>query len=186
MTPSSSLVRKLQREQQHWNECVQNSLSTNRPSFAAANQVVTDECDQWTRRVTSCSAWQVRSGQFSQFNSCAVKKPSQSNLSLYGAEGIMFSGCPSACACVRVRAEAFSDRLSGSTSSCLPRWVLPVPRNAGAGVGAKLVGPQIVARPPNLAVLLTHCGQLILRKISKSDATRCQILRLKCTKFDIR
>jgi len=25
---------------------------------------------------------------------------------------------------------------------------------------------------------------LILRKISKCDATRCQILRLKCTKFD--
>jgi len=42
------------------------------------------------------------------------------------------------------------------------------------------------ARPPNLAVLLTHCGQLILRKISKFDATRCQILRLKCTKFDFR
>jgi len=35
-----------------------------------------------------------------------------------------------------------------------------------------------VARPPNLAVLLTHYGQLILRKISKLDATRCQILRL--------
>jgi len=29
-------------------------------------------------------------------------------------------------------------------------------------------------------------SQLILRKISKSDATRCQILRLKCTKFDFR
>ena len=29
-----------------------------------------------------------------------------------------------------------------------------------------------------------HCGQLILRKVSKSDATSCQILRLKCTKFD--
>jgi len=29
-------------------------------------------------------------------------------------------------------------------------------------------------------------GQLILRKISKFDATRCQILRLKCTKFDFR
>jgi len=42
----------------------------------------------------------------------------------------------------------------------------------------------IVARPPKLAVLLTHCGQLVLRKISKFDATRCQILRLKCTKFD--
>jgi len=27
-------------------------------------------------------------------------------------------------------------------------------------------------------------GQLILRKISKIGATRCQILRLKCTKFD--
>jgi len=30
------------------------------------------------------------------------------------------------------------------------------------------------------------CGQLILRKISTSDATRCQILRLKCTEFDFR
>jgi len=29
-----------------------------------------------------------------------------------------------------------------------------------------------------------HCGQLILRKISKFDATRCQILSLKYTKFD--
>jgi len=32
----------------------------------------------------------------------------------------------------------------------------------------------------------THCGQLSLRKISKIGATRCQILRLKCTKFDFR
>ena len=31
-----------------------------------------------------------------------------------------------------------------------------------------------------------HCGQLILRKISKIGATRCHILRLKCTKFDLR
>jgi len=29
-----------------------------------------------------------------------------------------------------------------------------------------------------------HCGQLILRKISKFDATRCQFLRLKCIKFN--
>ena len=29
-----------------------------------------------------------------------------------------------------------------------------------------------------------HCGQLILRKIGKIGATRCQILRLKCTEFD--
>jgi len=31
-----------------------------------------------------------------------------------------------------------------------------------------------------------HCGQLILRKISKIGATRCQILRIKYTKFDFR
>ena len=29
-----------------------------------------------------------------------------------------------------------------------------------------------------------YCGKLILRKISTVCATRCQILRLKCTKFD--
>ena len=27
-------------------------------------------------------------------------------------------------------------------------------------------------------------GQLVLRKIIEIDATRCEILRLKCTKFD--
>jgi len=31
----------------------------------------------------------------------------------------------------------------------------------------------------------TMC-QLTLRKISKSDATRCQIFTLKCTEFDFR
>jgi len=36
-------------KQPHWNTCIQNSLSTNRPSFAAANQVVT------TTRVTHAS-----------------------------------------------------------------------------------------------------------------------------------
>jgi len=30
------------------------------------------------------------------------------------------------------------------------------------------------------------CGLLILGKISKFDATRCQMLRLKCIKFDFR
>ena len=38
----------------------------------------------------------------------------------------------------------------------------------------------------SLAVLLTHCVHLILRKISKFDATRCSILRLKRTKCDFR
>jgi len=49
--------------------------------------------------------------------------------------------------------------------------------------------PQIVAGPPNLAVLLKYCGQLVVRIISTFDATRCQTLRLKCTKctkFDLR
>ena len=55
-----------------------------------------------------------------------------------------------------------------------------------AGPGGGVQAPQIVARPPYSPVLWTHCGQLILRKISKFDATRCQILRLKCTKFDFR
>ena len=57
-----------------------------------------------------------------------------------------------------------------------------------AGPGRGTAPPQIVVRPPNIAaVFLTHCGQLsILRKISKSNATRCQILRLKWTKFDFR
>ena len=31
-----------------------------------------------------------------------------------------------------------------------------------------------------------HCGQLVLRKISKIGAPRCQILSQKCTKFDFR
>jgi len=31
-----------------------------------------------------------------------------------------------------------------------------------------------------------HRGQLIIRKIIKIGTTRCQILRLKCTKFDFR
>jgi len=32
----------------------------------------------------------------------------------------------------------------------------------------------------------SSCSQLILRKICKIDATRCQILMLKCTKFAFR
>ena len=45
---------------------------------------------------------------------------------------------------------------------------------------------RIVTGTPNLAALLTHRGQLIRRKISKFNASRCKILRLKCTKFDFR
>ena len=58
--------------------------------------------------------------------------------------------------------------------------------SGGSTLGGGDTGPQIVTRPPNVAALLTHCGQLVLRKISKFDATRCQILRLKCTEFDFR
>jgi len=60
---------------------------------------------------------------------------------------------------------------------------MAVSRRGGGGGHRPL---QIVASPLNLAVLLTHCGQLILRKISKFDAIKCQILRLKCTKFYFR
>jgi len=37
---------------------------------------------------------------------------------------------------------------------------------------------------PTRITKCTKFGQLILRKIIKIVATRCQILRLKCTKFD--
>ena len=53
-------------------------------------------------------------------------------------------------------------------------------------VGGGGTGPPNRGETPNLAVFLTHCGRLILRKISNFDATRCQILRLKCTEFDFR
>jgi len=53
-------------------------------------------------------------------------------------------------------------------------------RGAGAQAHKSWLGP------PNVAALLTHCGQSIRRKISKFAAIRCQILRLKCTKFDFR
>ena len=73
----------------------------------------------------------------------------------------------------------FCGKMSGDdddrVAAAVPRW---------AGGGHRPL--QIVARPPNLAVLLTQCGQLVLRKISKSDASRCDILRQKFTKFDFR
>jgi len=40
--------------------------------------------------------------------------------------------------------------------------------------------------PIRLGKLTTHCGQLLLGKISKFDATRCQILRLKRTSLRFR
>ena len=59
----------------------------------------------------------------------------------------------------------------------VPRW----------GPGGTQAPKSWLAPPANLAVLLTHRGQLIRRKkISKFGATRCQILTLKCTEFDFR
>ena len=91
------------------------------------------------------------------------------------------------------------ERRAEDRTVCAGRRLYSTPRGRTEGRGSALapvVGRegaqphrpiQIVARPPNLAVLLIHCDhQLILRKISKFDATRCQILRLKCTKFDFR
>jgi len=74
----------------------------------------------------------------------------------------------------------FCGKMSGDDDD---RVAVAAPRWAG-GEGHRPL--QIAARPPNLAVLLTHCGQLVLRKISKSDASRCDILRQKFTKFDFR
>jgi len=63
----------------------------------------------------------------------------------------------------------------------------PLPKTSGGSTlgpaGGIAPSPKSWLGPPNLVVLLTHCGQLILRKISKFDATRCQILILKCKKI---
>jgi len=41
-------------------------------------------------------------------------------------------------------------------------------------------------RPVHSLIILLHCHQLIFRKISKTGATRCQILRLKYSNFVFR
>ena len=46
------------------------------------------------------------------------------------------------------------------------------------------MGRENLVQFKKMHTLCIHCGQLILRKISKIGATRCQILRVKCTKFD--
>jgi len=52
---------------------------------------------------------------------------------------------------------------------------------------AAITDPQLLLIGPTnnwpVYSLILHCGQLILRKISIIGASRCQILRLKCTKF---
>ena len=42
------------------------------------------------------------------------------------------------------------------------------------------IGPDLLSK----VLICTKFGDLIIRKIIKIVATRCQILRLKCTKFD--
>jgi len=47
-------------------------------------------------------------------------------------------------------------------------------------------GLNVVFSPPDFLVrsIFWYTGQLILSKVIKTVATSCQILRLKCTKFD--
>ena len=59
-------IRELHREQPHRNACVQNWPSTNRPSFAAANQVVT------LTRVTNERGRLVAASQFRSVQSISV------------------------------------------------------------------------------------------------------------------
>ena len=64
-------------------------------------------------------------------------------------------------------------------------------RMDSAGLAIRLLGcnlgPGMFEGPKKTQVeQCMHCGQLILEKITKYGATRCQILRLKCTKFDFR
>jgi len=48
----------------------------------------------------------------------------------------------------------------------------------------KIVLIAVIFGPDLPLLYCTEFGQLILKKIIKIVATRCQILRLKCTKFD--
>jgi len=72
-------------------------------------------------------------------------------------------------------------KFCGTAAVTVPRWDC----GGSTGPSNSWLGPKF-DRPLNSAVLLTHCGQLILRKISKFDATRCPILKPKCTIFDFR
>jgi len=67
----------------------------------------------------------------------------------------------------------------------------PIEIHAFTGeVSGGLVGglaPQILDHGQYLALILLNCmkfGKFILRKINKTVATGCPILKLKCTKFD--
>jgi len=59
-------------------------------------------------------------------------------------------------------------------------------RGRGGGPSKSWLAPQIQPAPKLWLGPKSSCDQLTLRKISNFDATRCQILRLKCTKFDFR
>ena len=54
-------------------------------------------------------------------------------------------------------------------------------------LGPKTINQLVEKFGPNFCLYCLNCtkfGQLILRKITEIVATRCQILRLKCTKFN--
>ena len=67
---------------------------------------------------------------------------------------------------------------------------LPPPQSGHAPPSSQTVSMNFDfdIRPRGLGLLsgVFVFGKLILRKASKIGATRCQILRLKCTKFDFR
>ena len=50
--------------------------------------------------------------------------------------------------------------------------------------GRKISSPTETTTLDDISKFCIKFGHLILRKIMKFVATRCQILRLKCTKFD--
>ena len=96
-------------------------------------------------------------------------------------------------------------KCSGAKLRSLVHWIIWYIGSGGSrgrGVGSPAMPPPNPAMAPIqlLSSCLTtkhnntetqlekciHCDQLILRNISKIGATRCQILRLKCTKFDFR
>ena len=57
----------------------------------------------------------------------------------------------------------------------------PVSSDGGStlGPGGGHAPPPIVARPPNLAELLTHCGQIIFRKCHKMSDFKAKMQKIR-------
>jgi len=87
---------------------------------------------------------------------------------------------------LRTQSSRWWNELIGRTQSvAVPDWGLGGHRPPKSWLAPKFSRPQIVDRP-QISRTLDTLWSIDSQKNSKFDATRCQILRLKCTKFNFR